>query len=55
MRSLGNRRGLWVFLFLIFGLPALDGHSSPRSGFLPGASPNAEALCLVPIHEALGW
>ena len=23
MRSLGNRRGLWVFLFLIFGLPAL--------------------------------
>lgn len=21
--SLGNRRGLWVFLFLIFGLPAL--------------------------------
>ena len=23
MRSIGNRRGLWVFLFLLFGLPAM--------------------------------
>jgi hypothetical protein len=23
MRSIGDRRGLWVFLFLISGLPAL--------------------------------